>query len=79
MDEELDETLTSKADQHLYAIIDEYGTCWVIQDGGTEKVRGLPWLMRQGWRPVRETPFVPNSGSDYILIYFERERLQPRT
>jgi hypothetical protein len=60
-------------DQYLYAIIDEYGTCWVIDDDGTEKVEGLPWLMRQGWIPLRETPFISDkTTSTYILILFER-------
>jgi hypothetical protein len=60
-------------DRYLYAIIDEYGTCRVVNDGGTEKVNGLPWLMRQGWKPLRETPFVGDKSTlTYILILFER-------
>jgi hypothetical protein len=59
-------------DNYLYAIINEYGECWVIRDGTTEKVTGLPSLMREGWRPVRETPFVGERTSTYILICFER-------
>jgi hypothetical protein len=63
--------LTSKDDRYLYALIDSFGKCWVIVDGGTQKVEGLPWLMRKGWRPIRETPFaVP--GIAYILICLER-------
>ena len=57
---------------YLYAMIDVMGVCWVIRDGGTEKVHGLPTLLGDGWRPVRETPFV--SGGAYILILLERER-----
>jgi len=60
-------------DRYLYAIISEYGTCWVIGDSTTEKVDGLPSLMRQGWRPVRETPFIGETSNTYILICFERE------
>jgi hypothetical protein len=60
-------------DQYLYAIIDESGTCWVVHDHGNEKVEGLPWLMRQGWKPLRETPFVSDKRfSTQILILFER-------
>jgi hypothetical protein len=60
-------------DKYLYAIIDEHGTCWVIRENTTEKVEGLPSLMREGWRPVRETPFVGETAFTYILICFERE------
>jgi hypothetical protein len=56
----------------LYAMINTFGECWVVRDGTTEKVEGLPWLLRQGWKPVRETPFVPSTGASYILIYLER-------
>jgi hypothetical protein len=59
-------------DRYLYAMIDVYGGCWVINDNATEKVEGLPSLMRQGWKPVRETPYVPATGNSYILILFER-------
>jgi hypothetical protein len=60
-------------DNYLYAIINENGTCWVINDGGTEKVAGLPSLMREGWKPVRETPYLgENAMAAYILILFER-------
>jgi hypothetical protein len=60
-------------DKYLYAIIDENGACWVINDGGTERVEGLPWLLRQGWKPLRETPYVSDRAmSTYILICLER-------
>ena len=61
-----------KADRYLYAILDTNGRCWVVTDGATEKVEGLPALMREGWRPIRETPFVPSAGTDYMLICLER-------
>jgi hypothetical protein len=61
------------SDKYLYAIVDEYGSCWVIRDGTTEKVEGLPSLMREGWRPIRETPYPHAPGRLYILICFERE------
>lgn len=57
-------------DKYLYAIIDALGTCWIIVDGHTEKVQGLPWLIRQGWKPIRETPYMI---SGYILIFLERD------
>jgi hypothetical protein len=60
-------------DKYLYAILDEYGHCWTVTDGGTEKMDGLPSLMREGWRPVRETAFHPTAGTGYILIVLERE------
>jgi hypothetical protein len=60
-------------DKYLYAMLSTYGECWTVTDGGTEKVDGLPSLMRQGWRPVRETPFVQHTGQSYILIVLERE------
>ena len=59
--------------QYLYAILNEYGGCWVVTDGGTEKVAGLPSLLSQGWCPVRETPFVGDTTETYILILLERE------
>ena len=60
-------------DQYLYAMIDEHGSCWVVVDGGTEKVAGLPSLLREGWKPVRETPFISERMSGlYILICLER-------
>ena len=61
---------TSKGERYLYAMIDAAGTAWVLVDGGTHKVEGIPWLVRQGWRPIRETPFAAPS-SPYILICFE--------
>ena len=60
-------------ERYLYAMIDAFGTCWIIRDGGTEKVPGLPSLMLQGWRPVRETPWHSSAGLGYILILLERE------
>ena len=73
MDDLDDWQVGTKGDRYLYAILDEYGKCWVITDGDTRKVDGLPSLMRQGWRPLRETPFVSNKMSNnYILIYLER-------
>ena len=59
--------------QYLYAILNEYGGCWVVTDDGTEKVTGLPSLLGQGWCPVRETPFVGDTVETYILILLERE------
>ena len=59
-------------DSYLYAIVDEKGACWKITDRGTERVEGLPWLMRQGWKPLRETPFVGEKMSTYILILLEK-------
>jgi hypothetical protein len=60
-------------DKYLYAMIDAFGACWTVIDGGTEKVEGLPSLMRQGWRPLRETAFHNSAGTGYILILLERE------
>lgn len=60
-------------DRYLYAIIDEHGSCWVVVDNGTEKSAGLPSLLREGWKPIRETPFVSDrNGFVYILICLER-------
>ncbi len=64
--------MTTKADQYIYAIIDPNGHCWVVRDGSTEKAVGLPSLLREGWKPIRETPFVPAAGSEYMLICLER-------
>jgi hypothetical protein len=44
-----------------------------VTDGGTEKIAGLPWLLRQGWKPIRETPLIVSAGSSYVLILLERE------
>lgn len=60
-------------DRYLYALIDSSGHCWVILDGKTERVAGLPSLFRQGWRPVRETAFHTSVGEGYMLIFLERE------
>jgi hypothetical protein len=40
----------------LYALLDVFGGCWVIKDGGTEKVHGLPTLLGEGWRPCARRP-----------------------
>jgi hypothetical protein len=71
--------ITSKADQYLYAILALDGTCWVVRDGAREEAEGLPSLMREGWRPIRETPFMPGPpsgiaihGYEFILICLER-------
>jgi hypothetical protein len=59
---------------YLYVIVDTYGRCWEVKDGDTELLEGLPALLQQGWRPVRETPFAGSSGIDaYILILLERD------
>jgi hypothetical protein len=60
-------------DKYLYVMIDSYGKCWALTDGGTEKVEGLPSLIRQGYRPLRETPFHNSTGVGYMLIVLERE------
>lgn len=60
-------------DRYLYAMIDAFGRCWVITDEGTEKVTGLPSLLREGWHPVRETPIFVSAGSGYTLILLERD------
>jgi hypothetical protein len=72
MTDEFDHAATSKDNQFLYAIIDVNGSCWVVLDDTTPKVKGLPWLMRQGWKPIREVPFPSAAGQDYILICLER-------
>jgi len=60
-------------DKYLDAIINEDGSCWVVVDNGTEKSAGLPSLMREGWKPIRETPYVTNRGGFVsILICLER-------
>ncbi len=59
--------------RYLYVILDFNGGCWEVRDNDTERLEGLPALLEQGWRPVRETPFPPAPGSDaYILILLER-------
>ncbi|MFO0910354.1 MAG: hypothetical protein U0794_18750 [Isosphaeraceae bacterium] len=67
------ESTLTKSDRYLYAIIDEYGKCWIVGDGKTQKVEGISSLMRRGWRPIRETPYVAQRmNSTYILICLER-------
>jgi hypothetical protein len=60
-------------DRFLYVMLDSSGRCWAVTDGGTEKIAGLPWLLRQGWKPIRETPLIVSAGSSYVLILLERE------
>ena len=57
-------------DRFLYVLLDTMGRCWAIRVGETEKVAGLPSLLREGWRPVRETPV---HGVAYALILLERD------
>lgn len=61
--------------EYLYAMLDTNGTCWLIRDNTTEKVAGLPSLLAEGWRPLRETSFheVP-----YMMIVLERETRGPK-
>lgn len=72
MPDEFDQPATSKDDRFLYAIIDVNGSCWVVLDDTTPQVKGLPWLMRQGWKPIREVPYHSPGGQGYILICLER-------
>ena len=63
-----------KGDRYLYAILDTNGSCWVVLDNDNRKVDGLPSLLREGWRPVRETPFHgANSMIAYVLVLLERD------
>ena len=57
-------------EKYCYVIIDALGQCGLIRDDSTEKITGLPSLLKKGWRPVRETPFF---NTLYILILLERE------
>lgn len=72
MNDDFDQTMLDKSIRYIYAIINANGFCWLVTDSGTKKVQGLPWILRQGWRPVRETPFTPATGTEYILICLER-------
>jgi hypothetical protein len=47
---------------YLYVIIDVFGKCWAIRDGETERLAGLPSLLNEGWRPIRETPFPTHTA-----------------
>lgn len=58
--------------EYLYVVIDCSGNCWAIGDNDTERLPGLASLLNEGWRPVRETPFCPDTGTAYILILLER-------
>jgi hypothetical protein len=58
---------------YLYVLIDPFGRCWAIRDGETERLAGVPSLLHEGWRPIRETPFPQATGTSYILILFERD------
>lgn len=60
--------------RQLYVILDFYGKCWEVKDDAIERIAGLPSLLEQGWRPVRETPFPPQNGyHPCILILLERD------
>jgi len=61
--------------EYLYAIIDAEGQCWRVGDGETESVKGLPSLLKDGWRPVRETPFGDGA---YVLILLDRDTRDPK-
>lgn len=60
--------------EYLYALIDVHGGCWVIRDDDTEKVAGLPSLLADGWRPLRETSF---QVEPYMLVVLERDSRAP--
>jgi hypothetical protein len=60
--------------EYLYVVLDSSGSCWVVRDGGTERVAGLPSLLAEGWRPLRETAFHEEA---YMLIVLERDSRGP--
>lgn len=65
--------------EYLYVIIDPNGACWAVLDNDTKRLEGLPALLRDGWRPVRETPFSGvNTTAAYVLILLEREPRKSR-
>jgi hypothetical protein len=63
----------------LYLILEPSGRCRRIVDSGTEAVDGLASLLRDGWRPVRETPFSGSSSSGgQVLLLLERDARDPK-
>ncbi|RUL87778.1 hypothetical protein [Tautonia sociabilis] len=58
----------------LYVILDDSGLCRIVRDQATERAEGLPSLLADGWRPVRETPFNAAQGTTpTVLILLERD------
>jgi hypothetical protein len=58
--------------EYLFVILDYNGVCWIVRDQTTERAQGLPALLAEGWRPVRETPFSGSGMAPYVLILLER-------
>ena len=59
---------------YQYVILDYKGGCWLVLDNAIERCAGLPSLMADGWRPVRETPFHNDSAvTPYVLILLDRD------
>ncbi|QDV35171.1 hypothetical protein [Tautonia plasticadhaerens] len=57
-----------------YVILDYNGVSWLVRDNATERGPGLPSLLADGWKPVRETPFHSESSvTPYVLILLERD------
>lgn len=65
--------------EFLYVILESSGQCSVLKDGGAERIDGIPGLLKDGWRPLRETPFSDSgSAKPCILAVFERDNRDPR-
>ncbi len=61
--------------EHLFVVLDNQGICRRIIDGGTEHVAGLPSLLKEGWRPVRETSF---GEGGLVLLLLDRDPRDPK-
>jgi hypothetical protein len=55
--------------EYVYIILDDGGKTWRVLDNDHEEAEGLPSLFKQGWRPIRETPY---GDGTYFLILLER-------
>ncbi len=60
--------------ESFYLILNCFGKSWIVRDHSIEAA-SLPFLLTEGWRPVRETPFAPGGADSApsVLILMERE------
>lgn len=67
--------MTNSPVEYLYAILDSWGQCWRVADGEAQTVPGMPYLLGEGWRPVREVSF---GDGGHVLILLERDTRDPK-
>ena len=60
--------------QFCYVVLDSEGNSRALKDGDadTEETGVLPRLLRDGWKPVRETPLGGGARLTFSLILLQK-------